>query len=38
VVWTGLVTAWVYDRTANLWPSLLVHAANNTLAVLSSLT
>jgi len=38
VAWTGLVTAWAYDRTANLWPSLLVHAANNALAVLSSLT
>ncbi len=38
VLWTGLVTAWAYDRTANLWPGLLVHAANNALAVLSSLT
>jgi membrane protease YdiL (CAAX protease family) len=38
VMWTGLVTAWAYDRTANLWPSVLVHAANNALAVLSGLT
>jgi membrane protease YdiL (CAAX protease family) len=38
VMWTGLVTAWAYDRTANLWPSVLVHAANNPLAVLSGLT
>ncbi len=38
LLWTGLVTAWAYDRTANLWPGLLVHAANNALAVLFSLT
>ncbi len=38
VVWTGLVTAWAYDRTGSLWPSLMVHASGNALAVLSGLT
>jgi membrane protease YdiL (CAAX protease family) len=38
VMWTGLVTAWAYDRTGSLWPSLLVHASGNAFAVLSGLS
>ena len=37
VVWSGLVTAWAYDRTGSLWPSVLVHASGNALALLAGL-
>ena len=32
-----LVTAWAYDRTGSLWPSVLVHASGNALGLLSAL-
>ena len=33
----GAVLAWVYDRTGTLWTSIGLHAAVNTLSVLSVL-
>jgi membrane protease YdiL (CAAX protease family) len=28
---TGLVSALVYERSKSLWPSILIHAVNNSL-------
>lgn len=30
---TGLLLAWLYQKTGTLWPSIVAHAAQNTLAV-----
>ena len=30
---TGLLLAWLYQKTGSLWPSIVAHAANNALAV-----
>src|SRR5262249_43072498 len=38
VLWAGLVAAWTLERTATLWPAVLIHAVNNALAVAFSLT
>ena len=37
VFWTGLVLAWAFNRTGNLWPSIAAHAACNALALWWSL-
>jgi hypothetical protein len=37
VFWTGLVTAWAFNRTGSLWPCIGVHAFRNVLAIWASL-
>ena len=37
VFWSGLLWAWIYERTGSLLPSVLAHAANNLLVCLSIL-
>jgi membrane protease YdiL (CAAX protease family) len=37
VFWTGLVVAWAFNRTGNLWPSVAAHAACNAMALWWSL-
>jgi membrane protease YdiL (CAAX protease family) len=35
VLWSGLLWAWVYERTGSLLPGMLAHALNNLLVCLS---
>jgi len=37
VLWSGLLWAWVYEKTGSLLPSIVAHAANNLLVCLSIL-
>lgn len=37
VFWSGLLWAWIYEKTGSLLPSMLAHAANNLLVCLSIL-
>ena len=37
VFWSGLLWAWIYEKTGSLLPSMLAHAANNALVCLSIL-
>lgn len=37
VFWSGLLWAWIYEKTGSLLPSILAHAANNLLVCLSIL-
>ena len=37
VFWSGLLWAWIYEKTGSLPPSMLAHAANNLLVCLSIL-
>jgi membrane protease YdiL (CAAX protease family) len=37
VFWSGLLWAWIYEKTGSLLPSLLAHAANNLLVCFSIL-
>ena len=34
---TGLLLAWLYRQTGSIWPSIVAHAGQNTLAVLATL-
>ncbi|HVV48661.1 MAG TPA: CPBP family intramembrane glutamic endopeptidase [Polyangia bacterium] len=38
IFWSGLVFAWAFQRTGNLWPGVAAHAVGNALALWSSLT
>jgi len=35
VFWSGVIWAWVYERTGSLWPCMIGHAVNNLLVCLS---
>lgn len=35
VFWSGLIWAWIYERTGSLLPGMIAHAANNLLVCLS---
>ena len=35
VLWSGLLWAWLYEKTGSLWPGILAHAINNLLVCLS---
>lgn len=35
VLWSGLLWAWMYEKTGSLWPGILAHALNNLLVCLS---
>jgi uncharacterized protein len=37
VFWSGLLWAWIYEKTGSLLPSILAHAANNLFVCLSIL-
>ena len=37
VLITGFLLAWLYRQTGSIWPSILAHAGQNTLAVLATL-
>jgi membrane protease YdiL (CAAX protease family) len=34
VFWSGVLWAWVYERTGSLWPGMIAHAVNNLLVCL----
>ena len=34
---TGFLLAWLYRQTGSIWPSILAHAGQNTLAVLATI-
>ncbi len=38
VFWSGVLWAWLYEKTGSLWPSILAHAINNLLVCLNVLT
>ena len=35
VFWSGVLWAWIYEKTGSLLPGMLAHAANNLLVCLS---
>jgi membrane protease YdiL (CAAX protease family) len=35
VFWSGLIWAWIYERTGSLLPGMIAHAVNNLLVCLS---
>jgi membrane protease YdiL (CAAX protease family) len=37
VFWSGMLWAWIYEKTGSLLPSMFAHAANNLLVCLSIL-